>query len=287
MFDSHDADALGVSDGTADERGTGRRLPPWITRMTGRVWTGHGSGWARETRQALAEDRLVLHAQPIADVRSGEVVRHELLIRMVGRDGELVEPTRFLPAAEEHDLIGEVDRWVTREALAIAARGHPVGLNLSARTVAAPDLVEGLRAELRLSGADASLVVVELAEAALRTDPLAAASVIDRLRGLGCGLALDDVGTSLPGVEDLERLPVDFLKIGVEVVRGLAAGEASLRVVEAVVGVARAFGRRTIAEGVEDEGALRLLDDLGVDLAQGFWIAPPLPAAYVLGSRSR
>ena len=87
--------------------------------------------WAGRVRDALDEDRFVLHAQPIIDLDTGETVQHELLIRMLDRDGELVAPGRFLPAAEEYGLIRDIDRWVSAQAVELAAAGHAVELNLS------------------------------------------------------------------------------------------------------------------------------------------------------------
>jgi len=234
-------------------------------------------------REALAEDGFVLHAQPIVDLATGETINHELLIRMREPGGSFVAAARFLPAAEEFGLIADIDRWVLARAAELAAEGHSVQLNLSARSIATPGLADEFRHELRTSGADPGLIVLELTETALLEDIEAAESFIQRIRALGCKLALDDFGTGYGGFTYLKRLPFDYLKIDAEFVCDLRDNLASRQVVTAVVSLARGFGQRTIAEGVEDERTLELLRELGVDHAQGYAIAAPAPAPDVFG----
>ena len=125
--------------------------------------------------------------------------------------------------------------------------------------------------------ADPALVVFEITETAILEDEDAAERFARRLRQLGCKLALDDFGTGYGGFTYLKRLPIDFLKIDIEFVRDLATNRASRHVVEAVVGLARGFGLKTVGEGVEDPEAYALLRELGVDYAQGYHIARPAP----------
>ena len=120
-------------------------------------------------------------------------------------------------------------------------------------------------------------MVFEITETAILEDEAAAERFADRLRNLGCKLALDDFGTGYGGFTYLKQLPVDYLKIDIEFVRDLATNPASRHVVEAVVGLARGFGLKTVGEGVEDPEAYSLLRELGVDYAQGYHIARPAP----------
>jgi PAS domain S-box-containing protein len=240
--------------------------------------------WVQRIRDALAEDRFVLHAQPIVDLETSCTIGNELLIRMVDRDGELIAPGEFLPAAEEHGLIVEIDRWVAARALELAALGHPVELNLSAHSISSPGLVDHFRRELRRTGADPSLVVLELTETALMNDEVAAERFIERIAELGFMLALDDFGTGYGGFSYLKRMKVDFLKIDREFVCDLATNPASRHVVRAVTDLAEGFGQQTVAEGVEDQETLGILRQLGVDFAQGYGIARPRPVQEVLGS---
>jgi PAS domain S-box-containing protein len=238
--------------------------------------------WVGRIQDALAEDRFVLFAQAIVDMATGQTVQHELLIRMIDSGGSLIAPEVFLPAAEQYGLIVDIDRWVVRQAFELAGQGHPVALNLSAHSLASPGLLDEFRAELQRTSADPSLVVVELTETALVADEQAAALFIERVTALGCKLALDDFGTGYGGFSYLKRLPVDYLKVDIEFVRDLATNEASRHVLKAVVSLARGFGQKTVAEGVEDDETLRMLGDFDVDYAQGFAIARPLPVTETL-----
>jgi PAS domain S-box-containing protein len=234
-------------------------------------------------RDALAGDDFVLHAQPILDLRTGETVTHELLIRMVEPGGELVAPSEFLPAAEEHGLIREIDRWVVPRAVALAARGCPVELNLSAASISDPGLYRELAEEIERQGADPALLVIEVTETALIGNEDAAESFIERIGALGCSVALDDFGTGYGGFNYLKRMAVSYLKIDTEFVRDLRSNDASRHVVSAVVNLAAGFGQQTIAEGVEDEETRSLLAEMGVDFAQGYAIGGPQPVEDVFG----
>jgi EAL domain-containing protein (putative c-di-GMP-specific phosphodiesterase class I) len=226
-------------------------------------------------REALAEDRFVLYAQPIIDVCSGEVVQRELLLRIREPSGEIVIPSSFLPVAEEYGLIGDIDRWVIARASEIAAASGAVELNISAHSMSDRTILDHIERCLRRTGADPTHLVFEVTETALVADQAAAVAFASRLHALGCKLALDDFGTGYGGFTYLKRFPVDFLKIDVEFVRDLSTNPASRHVVEAVATLARAFDLKTVAEGVEDAATLALLRELGVEFAQGYHIARP------------
>ncbi|MBA2348517.1 MAG: EAL domain-containing protein [Solirubrobacterales bacterium] len=236
--------------------------------------------WITRIQDALTEDRFVLYAQPIVDLQSGTIVQHELLLRMREPDGCIVGPGDFLPIAEKYGLIGEIDRWVVEQATALAASGHPVEVNVSARSVGDRAFAQHIERCLTQSGADPSLIVFEVTETALVEDASTALAFAEQVRALGSKLALDDFGTGFGTFTYLKQLPVDYLKIDIEFVRDLTSNRASHHVVQAVVALAHAFGLRTIAEGVEDAGTLELLGELGVDQAQGYFIARPAPLAF-------
>jgi PAS domain S-box-containing protein len=233
--------------------------------------------WIGRIQDALAHDRFVLYAQPIVDLHSGEVVQRELLLRMREPSGEIVGPGSFLPIAEQYGLIGEIDRWVIERGAEIAATGRPVEVNLSARSVGDPAVLDHIERCIERSGADPTLLVFEITETALIADEASARVFAERLHVLGCKLALDDFGTGYGGFTYLKQLPLDYLKIDIEFVRDLATNPASAHVVRAVVALARGFALQTVAEGVEDAETLELLRELGVDLAQGYHIARPGP----------
>jgi PAS domain S-box-containing protein len=231
--------------------------------------------WVGRTRDAIDEGRLVLYSQPIVPLHADGVSSQELLLRMIAPDGRVIAPGRFLPAAERHGLMGEIDRWVLTRAIRWAARDRPVEANLSAESIADRELLLVIEDELRASGADPSNIVFELTEAALLRDLDAAEAFAHAVVAMGCGLALDDFGTGFASFTHLKRLPVRILKIDIELVRDLPSNPANQNLVKAIVGLARAFGQQTIAEGVENEETLTLLRDYGVDFAQGFHLGRP------------
>jgi EAL domain-containing protein (putative c-di-GMP-specific phosphodiesterase class I) len=233
--------------------------------------------WIGRIQDALSEDRFELFAQPIVDLGSGEVVQRELLLRLREADGEIVSPARYLPIAEQYGLIADIDSWVIGRAIEIAAEVGPVQLNLSARSIGNPAIVERIEQCLSATGADPASLVLEITETALIADEAAAIAFVHRVHAIGCKLALDDFGTGYGGFTYLKHLPVDLLKIDVDFVRDLATNTASRHVVEAVVTLARAFGLQTVAEGIEDAAALEVVRELGVDFAQGYYIAKPAP----------
>ncbi len=233
--------------------------------------------WIGRIQDALAEDRFELFGQPIIDLATGDVVQRELLLRMREPDGEIIAPIAYLPVAEQYGLIADIDNWVIGRASEIAAELGPVQLNLSAHSIGNPMIVERIERCLAETGADPATLVFEITETALIADEAAAMAFVDRVHAIGCKLALDDFGTGYGGFTYLKHLPVDLLKIDVDFVRDLATNAASRHVVEAVVTLARAFGLRTVAEGVEDADALQVVSELGVDFAQGYYIARPAP----------
>jgi PAS domain S-box-containing protein len=238
--------------------------------------------WVGPIRDALDQDRLVLHAQPIIDLQSGHVVRHELLLRMVDRDGALIAPGRFLPAAEQYGLIEEIDRWVLAQAVKLAARGLKVHFNISGKSLGSRKLLSDLVRALRDTGADPTLLVCEITETALANDETVAEAFVHELTELGCEVMLDDFGMGYGGFAYLKRLPVTVLKIDMEFVRDLFENPQNQHVVKAIVTLAHGFRRKTIAEGVETESTLALLKDYGVDYAQGYLIGRPAPILHSL-----
>lgn len=233
--------------------------------------------WISRIHEGLAEDRFLLYGQPVVDLRTGEQVQSELLLRLRNPDGTVVGPGAFLPIAERYGLIGEIDRWVIAHGVEIAGSGEPVQINLSAPSIGDPTILEAIESAIEKHGVDPAHLVFEITETAILEDEKAASEFADRLRALGCRLALDDFGTGYGGFTLLKQLTTDYLKIDIEFVRDLIGNEGSRHVVEAVVALALGFDMQTVAEGVEDAETLTLLRELGVDRAQGYHIARPAP----------
>lgn len=235
-----------------------------------------GRLWRERTKAALAEGRLEFWAQPIADVRTGTVHHHELLLRMK-EGGETIGPDRFLPHAERSELIAAIDRWAIDRGSELA-RHEPVAINLSARSLATPELVGAVERAI-LAGTPAANFVFEITETAAAENLEAARELVTSLTDLGCGVALDDFGTGYGCFTYLKHLPVTTLKIDAGFIRNLGEDETDARVVRSIIAVAANFGIKTVAEGVESPRALELLRELGVDYVQGYLIGPPGPLA--------
>ncbi|HET9125065.1 MAG TPA: EAL domain-containing protein [Solirubrobacteraceae bacterium] len=227
---------------------------------------------------ALAEDRLVLYAQPIVGLRAPRPMGAELLIRMRDRldATKLLAPSAFIPAAERHGLIGVIDEWVIARALTIA-RERPVTVNVSASTISDESRVEDVERAICTSRTAPGNLVFEITETAVSEDLDAAHRFAIRMRRLGCGIALDDFGVGHGSFTYLRRLPVDYLKIDTQFVRAFPTSAEDRQIVTAIIGVARQFGLRTIAEGVEDQDTLDGLHRLGVDFVQGYFTGRPMP----------
>ena len=228
---------------------------------------------------ALAQDRFVLYGQPIIRLATMQTTSVELLVRMrTVRDGdELVGPGEFLPAAERFDLISVIDDWVIDRAIDLAADGHSVTVNVSAKTISDPQQVERIAQTVLATPGAARNLVFEITETAVADNVAAAGNFAERVRELGCTIALDDFGVGHGTFTYLRHLPVNYLKIDMQFVRDLLSDDADRQVVEAIIGVAKQFQLETIAEGVEDQATLEQLRDMGVDYAQGYWIGRPAP----------
>jgi PAS domain S-box-containing protein len=232
--------------------------------------------WIKRIRDALERDALVLQAQPIFDLSTGEAEFRELLLKMRDEHGALIPPSEFLPIAERFGLIGQIDRWVIDKAARVARDGR-VTFNVSAVSVADPQLAGWIEAAIRRNGVAADALVCEITESAMLKDPRPIEAFVDRLTRMGLSIALDDFGMGYGGLAYLKRIPASYLKIATEFVRDLPHNAASAQIVEAIVKLARGFEQDTIAEGVEDPSILDVVRRMGVTYGQGFGLARPAP----------
>lgn len=249
----------------------------WQARIESRI------GWQHRIREALEHDRFVLHAQPILDLQTGSVSQYELLIRAAEVDGELVLPGVFLGIAERSGLIQDIDRWVVQRAiktlaeLAAAGRDARVEVNLSAKAFSDRGLLPLIQGSLASAGVEPARLVLEVTETAAIANIDEAREFIETLRAIGCRFALDDFGVGFSSFAHLKYLPVDYLKIDGSFIRELSQSEVDQHLVRAIVEVARSLGKQTIAEFVNDDETVLLLQKYGVDFAQGFHIGRPQP----------
>jgi diguanylate cyclase (GGDEF)-like protein/PAS domain S-box-containing protein len=242
--------------------------------------------WEGRVRAALAEGRLRLYCQPIVDLRSGQVNRYELLLRLQ-EEGEVIAAGAFLPAIERLDLIRQIDQWVVQQALSLLqrleSRGEQVYLhldihvNISGRTLGQNGTVEAIERLVREAAPSPGRLVFEVTETAEIPDLELARQFMLRMKELGCAFAADDFGVGYSSLQRLRSLPFDFVKIDGSFVAGVADNEADRRLVRAIAAAARAIGMESIAEQVEDERTLAVLRLCRVDYAQGFWAGYPRP----------
>ena len=252
---------------TTEEQAERTRAQRELTQLT----------WVGRIRDALDDARLVLYSQPIVPLSADAKPSEELLVRMVGLKGEIIAPGSFLPVAEKFGQIAEIDQWVIRQAVQLAATGRHVHANLSADSIATLDLLPLIEHELSATGADPANLIFEITETALMGNVEAGEAFTHGVTDIGCAIALDDFGTGYGSFTYLQRLRVTYLKIDIAFVRDLVTNIANQHLVKATVSIARGFGLQTIAEGVEDRETLDLLREYGVDLAQGFFLGRPEP----------
>jgi EAL domain-containing protein (putative c-di-GMP-specific phosphodiesterase class I) len=231
--------------------------------------------WTERIELALAEDRLQFWGQPVHDPRSGRIHHHELLLRMQ-LDGQIITPNRFLPHAESTELISHIDAWAVREGIRLGSR-DPVAINLSAKSLGNPRVLEWVKSGLAEFGTDPANVIFEITETAAAENLEAAGTLVHGLSSLGCSVALDDFGTGYGSFTYLKYLPVSQLKVDITFIRNLIKDQVDRRVVTSIVAVADTFGMQTVAEGVEDAETLEALIDIGIDLAQGYHLGRPRP----------
>lgn len=229
--------------------------------------------WVRRIGAALAGEDLLLAAQPIIDLRSGRIDHHELLLRM-NLGTRLAKPGEFIGLAERSGQIREIDLWAVRRGVELAAKA-PVAINISAKSLGSELLLAEIDRGLERCGASPERVTIEITETAGAEDLEQAAAWVARLNRRGCRVSLDDFGTGYGAFTYLNRLAVRELKISREFVARLRHSEADRRVVSTIVAVGRNFGMTMVAEGVEDEETLAILEGFGVELAQGHLFGRP------------
>jgi diguanylate cyclase (GGDEF)-like protein len=238
--------------------------------------------------RALERSELLLHYQPVVEVRGATTVGVEALIRWEHPDQGLVSPGRFIPVAEESGLIIPIGAWVLEQACHQLRDWHhrdlggpegSVEVNLSARQIDDPQIVATIEEILTRTGLPPHHLTLEITESALMKDAAAALVVLRALKDLGVLLAIDDFGTGYSSLSYLQRFPLDVLKVDRMFVQELGRDGGGDEIVSAVITLAHALGLEVVAEGVETTGQLEILRSLGCDFAQGFLFSRPVPAS--------
>jgi diguanylate cyclase (GGDEF)-like protein/PAS domain S-box-containing protein len=240
-------------------------------------------------REAIANGYFVLHAQPIvslgdpAATSGAEPSMYELLVRMQRADGTLAAPGEFLPDAERHGLIADIDRWVLAEAVRVlklrrlAGKPVNVSVNLCAASIEDPLLGDVIATLLADNEVPAKTLTLELTETGALSDLGLASELSLRLRDIGCRFALDDFGAAFASLQYLKHIRFDLVKIDGEFIRNLPRSPADQLIVKAVAEMATGFGAKVVAEFVDSQETVDLLRQFGVEFGQGYFLGRPGP----------
>lgn len=237
-----------------------------------------------ELREAIQSNQLSLYYQPQIDHASLGVVALEALVRWNHPQRGFLSPDSFIPLAEDMGLIGPLTRWVLRTALtrlvALHQQGHPLtmAINLSARNLHDMTLPVSVLAALTESGMDAKFLTLEITESAVMSNPSNGLAILTELDRMGVTLAIDDFGTGYSSLAYLKRLPVDELKIDKSFVTDMAEDENDAVIVRSTIDLAHNLGLKVTAEGVETQDVWDVLEILGCDFSQGYFMGRPMPA---------
>ena len=236
-----------------------------------------------ELETAMAERQITVVFQPIVDTRTSDIMSVETLVRWAHPRYGNVPPDDFISLAEQIGRIGPLTDYVLDRALDRCRRwldqdiALSVAVNLSARCLSEPDLVERVRRALRRHGVPGELLTLELTEGSVVDDTVRNSTVLADLHSLGLRLSMDDFGTGYSSLSQLRQLPIDELKIDKSFVLGMSTSQNESFIARSIVELAHNLGLRVVAEGVEDEVTRDLLAQMGCDKVQGFLVSRPLP----------
>jgi EAL domain-containing protein (putative c-di-GMP-specific phosphodiesterase class I)/outer membrane murein-binding lipoprotein Lpp len=259
-------------------------------RGDGDLPTGGPFVSADAIREALANDGFVLFAQPVFSLQAERITQYELLLRLRDADGRMVRPFGFLEPADRYGLMAQIDRWVVGQALDLLANDSTGDLrlevNLAGQSLGDPDLTALIEQQIAVTDLDPGRLILEVNENVAVAHLEDCEKLAKRLRGLGCGFALDDFGSTFASFRHLRDLPVNYLKIDGDLVVTVTESRTGQLTIKSLVELAKGLGAETIAEYVSDDQTLEFLREQGVSYAQGYRIGRPRPIEEVLGVSS-
>lgn len=237
--------------------------------------------WVPIIRKALRENNLFLMFQPVVQLNNGDISHYEVLVRMRDEEGQMVTPDLFIPVAERMGLIHAIDLWVVEKAIDFLAAlpsymtRISLAINLSGKAFQYPDLLQVIRDKLELTWVDAGRLTFEITETAAVDNFDHTSEMIHRIRELGCKFALDDFGAGFCSFNYLKTFPVDYVKIDGQFIRHLDSNETDRILVKSMVEIAGKLGKKTIAEFVETPNIALKLQEIGVNMGQGYAFGKP------------
>jgi diguanylate cyclase (GGDEF)-like protein len=267
----YEAKRLGRSGFACYESGLGERLAQRLTLE-------------RQMRDALVNQEFRLHYQPIIDLKSGQIVGAEALLRWRDAEGVPHSPAEFIPIAEESGLILPLGEWVLKTACTQAKRwldqgaDLSVSVNLSTRQFQDPDLLGKVASVLGDCGLPPSRLALEITEGAAMLDPESSVEVLGTLKSIGIRIAIDDFGTGYSSLSYLKRIPADTIKIDKSFVDGVCDESEDRAIVRSILALANALDKQTVAEGIETPEQRLALETAGCHRGQGYLFSRPLPA---------
>lgn len=240
--------------------------------------------WVERIQYALEHKQFCLYAQPIIPLKGPTDEHCEVLLRMIDDSGEIISPEVFLPAAERYNLIADVDQWVVKTAFEIMANNPDYleqldfcSINLSGQSVGSTNTLDFIIKQLRLFKIPSHKICFEITETAAISNLIAATRFINKLKDNGCKFALDDFGSGLSSFAYLKNLPVDYLKIDGMFVKDIVDDPIDCAMVRSINEIGQVMGMKTIAEFVENDTIKDMVREIGVNFAQGYAIAKPMP----------
>jgi diguanylate cyclase (GGDEF)-like protein/PAS domain S-box-containing protein len=243
--------------------------------------------WVSRLKHAVESNMFRLFAQPIhplaVDKFSAPFFHYETLIRLYDEEGNQIPPDEFLPAAEQHGMMMQIDKWVLNEALhqlqkITQKKPLPVfSINLSGQSINEPKFKDYVIAEIKKAGIRPQMICFEITETVAIGDLNLALRFITALKSLGCSFSLDDFGTGVSSYGYLKKLPVDYLKIDGSFVKDLVTDPVSQAMVRSINQVGHVMNLQVIAEYVENNQIIQMLNEIGVDYGQGYGISRPEP----------
>jgi diguanylate cyclase (GGDEF)-like protein len=240
--------------------------------------------WIQKIKDAMIDDRLRLYYQPVMPLneRKNAKVYCEFLLGMLDKNGKIVPPMAFIPAAERYQIMSSIDRWVIQTILRMAAEKNDIferydifAINLSGQSLCDNDFLDFILVQLADQAIDPTKICFEITETAAIANFQLATQFISKLRSMGCSFALDDFGSGLSSFAYLKKLNVDYLKIDGSFVKDLHEDPVNHAMVQAINQLGHVMGKKTIAEFVESKSLLTRLRKIGVDYAQGYAVQRP------------
>jgi len=231
---------------------------------------------------AIDADQLVLHYQPQIDLKSGEIIAAEALVRWMHPEHGMLFPDSFIPLAETSGLMGKLTSTVLDIAITRVSHQQsfncqvPISVNVSATNISSLGLPEELKDKIRIFKLDPSLLTIEITESALMGELVTSLDILTRIRMKGFALSIDDFGTGFSSLSQLHRVPFNELKVDKSFVMEMDTDREAKAIVKTCIMLGHELNMRVVAEGVESETTLTMLKEMGCDIAQGYYITRPL-----------